>query len=306
MNEIPYRQRKHRSVRSKLIYIFILLILIVWLDELFDIPKILLGSQTTPFNWIESVTETVLLAIVGFFTISRLAPQQKNHVTGKGMEHEPRIWIGIIMAFITLFLLVWLNEIIDLPHLLLGSQKTPINWQEALGETMLIGIIGLLVVFILLRNISERTRVQDLFYKSFFFNPQPAAITSISNGTVIQANEAFFKLSGYDRDMVIGKSTLNLDIWEHPEDRETIIRKLREEGHVRNSEVVFRDSSGNVKTCLFSAETITYDDEPHILSMAINITGRKQMEDSLKRTEKKYRDMVEHSLNGFAAYRTVV
>ncbi|MBI3739734.1 MAG: GGDEF domain-containing protein [Chloroflexi bacterium] len=44
-----------------------------------------------------------------------------------------RVWLtagfGIVIAF------TWLNEIIDLPHFLLGAPATPVNWKESLIET---------------------------------------------------------------------------------------------------------------------------------------------------------------------------
>jgi len=40
-------------------------ILVVWLNELIDTPNFLFGAERTPVNWIESIVESVLIAILG-------------------------------------------------------------------------------------------------------------------------------------------------------------------------------------------------------------------------------------------------
>lgn len=50
------------------------------------------------------------------------------------------------MAFTLLVLLIWIDELLDIPHLLLGAEKTAINWRESLFETMVIVLIALFVI----------------------------------------------------------------------------------------------------------------------------------------------------------------
>jgi len=53
---------------------------------------------------------------------------------------------------------------------------------------------------------------------------------------------------------------------------------LRTLGSIRQRECRWRNRTGDLFTILLSAETITLGDEPHILSMALDITKRKQAE----------------------------
>ncbi|HPR50166.1 MAG TPA: PAS domain S-box protein [Deltaproteobacteria bacterium] len=295
-------QKTNPSIRMKLVYVFVLLMALVWIDELIDFPGIFYGVEKSPVNWLEAIIETVLIAMVGFLTISWFIPQKGAY---KELKRTRHILISIIVSFLGLCLVIWLNELIDIPYLLLGGEKTPVNIYEAVVETILIIIIGFFAVAVLMLNISERARAQDLFYKSFYFNPIPAAITTISDGIVIQANEAFYNVTGYKADDIIGKSLLKHNIWVHPEQRDKVVQTVLKKGSVRNLEVELRDSAGNLRTFLFSAETITYLDEPHILSMAIDITDRKKAKDLLIETEAKYRNMFLHSINGIVAYKTI-
>ena len=77
-----------------------------------------------------------------------------------------RMWLPTASMFVLLCILVWLTEILDLPHLLLGVPRTPINWQEAIIETVLILIVGLFAVFRLIHDNTERKRAEEALKES--------------------------------------------------------------------------------------------------------------------------------------------
>ncbi|MBU1564185.1 MAG: hypothetical protein KJ630_00985 [Proteobacteria bacterium] len=52
-----------------------------------------------------------------------------------------------LAAFTLIIALIWLDELADIPHLLLGAEKTPVNWRESLFETMLITPIGAIIIY---------------------------------------------------------------------------------------------------------------------------------------------------------------
>ena len=43
---------------------------LLWIDELFDLPWRLFGGQPTPINWVESIIESVCIVILGAFVVS--------------------------------------------------------------------------------------------------------------------------------------------------------------------------------------------------------------------------------------------
>jgi hypothetical protein len=51
-----------------------------------------------------------------------------------------------IIGFLSIILLIWLNELIDIPHLFLGAEVTPINWRESLFESVGILILGAVII----------------------------------------------------------------------------------------------------------------------------------------------------------------
>jgi len=66
----------NKSKFSKLIvyyelFGFCVLIVTIWINELFDLPRQLFGGQPTPFNITESIFESFLILIVGLLVILR-------------------------------------------------------------------------------------------------------------------------------------------------------------------------------------------------------------------------------------------
>jgi hypothetical protein len=58
-----------------------------------------------------------------------------------------RVVIYESAAIFVLVLFVWLDELLDLPYSLFKSLPTPVNWLEALFESSIILIFGLLIIF---------------------------------------------------------------------------------------------------------------------------------------------------------------
>jgi hypothetical protein len=53
-----------------------------------------------------------------------------------------------IVAFLFIILIIWFDEILDLPSLFMGAEQTAINWRESLFESVLIFLLGVIVIHI--------------------------------------------------------------------------------------------------------------------------------------------------------------
>ncbi len=52
-----------------------------------------------------------------------------------------------LMGFAVVIIVIWLDEIIDIPFLFLGAQATVVNWRESLFETLIILPLALALVY---------------------------------------------------------------------------------------------------------------------------------------------------------------
>ena len=49
-------------------------------------------------------------------------------------------------AFLIIFLIIWIDELLDLPALLLGAEATPVNWRESIFESACIAFLGIVII----------------------------------------------------------------------------------------------------------------------------------------------------------------
>lgn len=52
-----------------------------------------------------------------------------------------------IFGFGVVIIVLWLNEILDIPHRLFGAEKTPVNITESIFETILVFILAIGVIY---------------------------------------------------------------------------------------------------------------------------------------------------------------
>ncbi len=128
---------------------------------------------------------------------------------------------------------------------------------------------------------------EEKFAKAFHSAPYAVTLTRLSDGTMVDVNESFVAITGYDRVEAIGKKAMDLYIWEHQEDRAAVVDALSRNGKMHGMELRFRKKTGEAVTGLFSAELITIDGEKNILCSISDITERKKAEEAL-RTEMRF------------------
>ena len=148
-----------------------------------------------------------------------------------------------------------------------------------------------LILMVNKRLLMEISTQEEKFTKAFHSAPYAITLTRLSDGTMVDVNETFGSITGYDRAEVLGKKTMDLRIWEHEEDRTTVVEALTRNGKVHELELRFRKKSGEAVTGLFSAEIITIDGEKNILSSISDITERKRMEKELQDSENRYHEL---------------
>ena len=121
----------------------------------------------------------------------------------------------------------------------------------------------------------ELRRSQERFATVFYANPTALAETSLLDGRFLSINEAYTRIMGYQPAEILGRTVAELNIYVHAEQRTQILKQLREQGFVRNFELLARTKTGEARSLLVFMEPIRYNGEESILSVFIDITERK-------------------------------
>ncbi len=129
--------------------------------------------------------------------------------------------------------------------------------------------------------------LEERFRLAFHTSPDSISITRVSDGMFIDINEGFTEQTGYTREDVAGKSSLDINIWEDPDDRKLLVDGLMKSGHVKNLEARFVRKDGKIIVGLMSARILRISDEDVTLTVTKDITERKLAEEENARLEKQ-------------------
>jgi PAS domain S-box-containing protein len=132
----------------------------------------------------------------------------------------------------------------------------------------------------------ELRESEDKFRLTFNSSPDAVNVNRLNDGLYVDINESFTRATGFTREDVIGKTSLEIDLWGDPADRKRLVQGLRERGIFENLEAQFRKKDGSLVTGLMSARMISLKGVPHIVSITRDITERKKHEQEQLKIEK--------------------
>lgn len=151
-------------------------------------------------------------------------------------------------------------------------------------------------------DITERKRAErdlreseERFSRVFHSSPACQLITTYPTGTVVDVNEAYCRLLGRTREEFLGRTTVELGIWQTAEDRAEVFKAFAADGHIHQREIAFRRGSGDPITVLASVEPIELKGGSCVISTVVDITERRRAATALFQSEERYRRLVEIS-----------
>ena len=155
-------------------------------------------------------------------------------------------------------------------------------------------------IFGISRDITERKQVERSLreseerYRSILeAAPDSITISRVKDGCYLQVNDAFCKMRGYSREEALGRTSLDLNIFTDPGDRERVIKILKENGEVNGFEIRYQRKDGRVIDTLLSARPIEYKNEDCMIAVVTDVTELKAAQNALRESEEKYRLLVE-------------
>lgn len=190
----------------------------------------------------------------------------------------------------TIFSLICLITIVHIILIFFGNYSKTDYFQSGTSATMVLlssQILFLLLAYTLTLMFNKRLLLEiktqeEKYSKAFHSSSYAITLIRISDGRIIEANEGFCKQTGFRSDEVIGRTTLDLDLWVDDKNRALGILEVESAGRIHDREYQFKNKSGEIRTGLVYADIITVNNEKCILATIDDITDRKHAENRIK------------------------
>ena len=164
--------------------------------------------------------------------------------------------------------------------------------RDAAGEITEITIIA--------HDVSEQVRAErelreseEKFAAAFRASPDLMIITRLNDGLLLEVNEGFTRLLGYERSETVGRTDLELSLWADPQARAAFVTSLEGCGETGEFETTLRRKDGTLITGVYSARTMELQGETCVLSVVHDLTERKEAEHAVRRSEAQLRTLID-------------
>jgi PAS domain S-box-containing protein len=137
------------------------------------------------------------------------------------------------------------------------------------------------------QDISKLRQAEMSLRTIFEEAPHALVVSDLNTGVMINANNRFLEMLGYQRDEIIGKMGKEFDNISDS-GRARLMTLINQERRFDNEESFVIRKSGERRIILISACVILFEGRMAVLSAIQDITSQKQAEQALRESEEKY------------------
>ncbi|QGA52447.1 EAL domain-containing protein [Pseudomonas brassicacearum] len=142
---------------------------------------------------------------------------------------------------------------------------------------------------VVVRDISQLKETQqqlqtseEKFAKAFHASPDGLLLSRQSDGLLIEVNEGFSRITGFNSVLSVDRSTLDLGIWVNLNERKQMLDLLKRDGFVKDFSCHIRRNDGQIRLCEVSSRPLPIGNEDCMLTIARDITERHLMQEKLQ------------------------
>jgi len=125
-------------------------------------------------------------------------------------------------------------------------------------------------------------------------------------GLLLDHNAAFTRIFGFDPNQDMTEVKIS-DLWQNPQERSKYLDKLMNEGFIRNYLVNTKTISGE-KIVIMENSHLVKDENGKVVRIEgtlVDFTKQTQVEEALRESEERYRELFENINSGVAVYEVI-
>jgi PAS domain S-box-containing protein len=150
------------------------------------------------------------------------------------------------------------------------------------------GVLGIM------RDTTARKQAEEALRSSerklaeiFRASPGFISVSTMDEGRILEVNDAYTTLLGFERAQVIGRTAYEFNLWPTPGDRARLLNLVKEQGRISNLETRLRRKSGEIIDVLMSMAPITIEGQACLITIATDIGEHKRAEKARLEMERR-------------------
>jgi diguanylate cyclase (GGDEF)-like protein/PAS domain S-box-containing protein len=153
------------------------------------------------------------------------------------------------------------------------------------------------------KQLEKDLRLSDAkFSRAFYNSPEPIMISEILTGRIRDVNQSFTETFGYKAAEILGRTTLQIGLWEDEIQRQEVVSLMERYGFIHNFEVMQKTADNRCLTVLASANQLEVEGTPCWVIHYRDITQRIRMTTELAESEARFRVLVESAPDAIVVY----
>ena len=149
---------------------------------------------------------------------------------------------------------------------------------------LILGMAILLQMYIArLSHSRESLRLSETKFVGLFqHTPVPLILVQQADNRIIEVNDAWLALFGYDKKSVQNRTAADLNLWRDPEQRSRMAQQLLTQDYVSQQDVLLRHRNGKEFICLLSARVFAENGQKWIIFNVVDVTEQRRIEGEIR------------------------
>lgn len=123
---------------------------------------------------------------------------------------------------------------------------------------------------------------QRKYWSIFQLSPIPMGLVKISDASMLEINDSWVLQFGYAREEVLGHTTLDINLWCDPSQRQDMLQQIILHEQVDRFEAHIRNKAGDRLTCLVSARSFAMNGDDMFIFSMLDVTRQYQVEKEIR------------------------
>jgi len=136
------------------------------------------------------------------------------------------------------------------------------------------------------KRLDNELRESERKFRSIFDNaPIAISIQELESGKLMDVNESWLHLLGYEKDEVLGRSVQDVGLHAGSSEYKAVEAAIRKQERIGNRPMLLTKKTGDLVDVLYSSEFIELNDKVFLLVMMVDITLEKMQQQNISHLE---------------------